>query len=122
MSEEGVSSGQPHALPHSSFYPFPLFAFPSAGSVDKIVLPEGMQEVNFYGCNRLSGTAKLGESEVHIYLMRFGGQSARSPHSSFSHFLFSFSAGDIGQLNLPEGMQEVNFSMCHRLTGTAEFG
>jgi hypothetical protein len=87
MSEEGVSSGQPHALPHSSFYLFPLFAFPSAGSVDKIVLPEGMQEVNFYGCNRLTGTAELGESEVHIYLMRFGGQ----PHAlHIPHFLIFF--------------------------------
>jgi hypothetical protein len=30
---------------------FPLFAFPPAGAVDKIVLPEGMQEVNFSMCS-----------------------------------------------------------------------
>ena len=39
---------------------FPHFAFPSAGAVDKIVFPEGMQEVNFRGCIYLTGTAELG--------------------------------------------------------------
>ena len=45
-------------LPH--FILFPLFAFPFAGAVDKIVFPEGMQEVNFAYCNDLTGTAELG--------------------------------------------------------------
>ena len=46
----------------------PLFAFPSAGDVGKIVLPEGMQSVNFLGCEGLTGTAESqGVSEVHIY-------------------------------------------------------
>jgi hypothetical protein len=44
-------------IPH--FILFPLFAFPSAGAVDKIVLPEGMQSVNFYGCKSLTGTAEI---------------------------------------------------------------
>ena len=44
-------------IPH--FLLFPLFAFPSAGDVDKIVLPDGMQSVSFEGCMRLTGTAKL---------------------------------------------------------------
>jgi hypothetical protein len=44
-------------LPH--FILFPLFAFPFAGAVDKIVLPEGMQSVNFQECFRLTGTAEL---------------------------------------------------------------
>ena len=45
----------------SSFliFPFPLFALPSAGEVDKIELPEGMQSVNFYGCTSLTGTAEI---------------------------------------------------------------
>ena len=43
-------------IPH--FIPFPLFAFPFAGEVDKIVLPEGMQSVNFEGCTLLTGTAE----------------------------------------------------------------
>jgi hypothetical protein len=43
-------------IPH--FILFPLFAFPSAGAVDKIVLPEGMQEVKFYGCSGITGTAE----------------------------------------------------------------
>jgi hypothetical protein len=41
-----------------------LFAFPSAGAVDKLVLPEGMQTVDFYFCTGLTGTADL-EDEVH---------------------------------------------------------
>jgi hypothetical protein len=49
--------GQPHALPHSSFILLPPFAFPSAGAVDKIVLPEGMQSVNFGFCKGITGTA-----------------------------------------------------------------
>jgi hypothetical protein len=67
-------------LPH--FILFPLFAFPSAGAVDKIVLPEGMQAVNFYNCTRITGTADLGRIEVHIYLIRFGGQPQCLLHSS----------------------------------------
>jgi hypothetical protein len=45
-------------IPH--FILFPLFPFPSAGAVDKLVLPEGMQRVNFYGCRGLTGTAVKG--------------------------------------------------------------
>jgi hypothetical protein len=33
---------------------------------------------------------------------------------------FFFLAGDIGQMNLPVGMQSVNFRYCEGLTGTAE--
>ena len=35
-----------------------LFDFTSAGAVDKLVLPEGMQEVSFWGCTGLTGTAE----------------------------------------------------------------
>jgi hypothetical protein len=54
----------------------------------------------------------------------FGGSAAARP--SFLVFSFSFSfhssflAGDIGQMNLPVGMQSVNFEYCERITGTAE--
>jgi hypothetical protein len=62
--------------------------------------------------------------EVHIYLIRFGGQPRTPfiPHLIlfFSFFRFPFLAGDIGQMNLPVGMQTVNFMFCERLTGTAE--
>ena len=37
---------------------FPLFVLPSAGEVDKIVLPEDMKSVNFRGCTRHTGTAE----------------------------------------------------------------
>ena len=45
--------------------------------------------------------------------------------SFIPHFLIPFSsiffsiAGDIGQMNLPEGMQAVNFEECRGLTGTS---
>ena len=61
-----ASSRTRFLIPH--FLPFPLVAFPSAGDVGKIVLPEGMQSVNFLGCEGLTGTAESqGVSEVHIY-------------------------------------------------------
>ena len=37
---------------------FRLFAFPPAGDVDEIVLPEGMQSVNFNFCWHLTGPAE----------------------------------------------------------------
>jgi hypothetical protein len=43
-------------LPH--FILFPLFAFHPQGAVDKIVLPEGMQSVNFEMCEGITGTAE----------------------------------------------------------------
>jgi hypothetical protein len=33
---------------------------------------------------------------------------------------FFLLAGDIGQMNLPVGMQEVNFCECSGITGTAD--
>jgi hypothetical protein len=40
---------------------------------------------------------------------------------SFSFFFhFPFLAGDIGQMNLPEGVQSVSFYDCKGITGTAE--
>ena len=52
--------GQPHAIPRSSFSLFHLFAFLSAGAVDKIVLPVGMKSVDFSYCiSNLTGTAEL---------------------------------------------------------------
>ena len=52
-------------IPH--FILFPLFAFFSAGEVDKMVLPEGMQTVDFSDCWRITGTAELGMSKVHTF-------------------------------------------------------
>ena len=45
-------------VPHT--FSFSPFAFPSAGAIDKIVFPEGMQYVNFSYCKALTGTAELG--------------------------------------------------------------
>ena len=62
-------------------------------------------------------------SDGHIYLIRFGGQPQHVLHSLFSHLSFfhsPFLAADIGQMNLPEGMQSVNFRDCGGLTGTAD--
>ena len=49
-------------IPH--FILFPLFALPFAGAVDKIVLPDGMQSVNFVSCHGLTGTESLGMIDV----------------------------------------------------------
>ena len=109
-------------IPH--FIPFPLFAFPFAGAVDKLVLPEGMQEVNFGNCQSITGTADLRMSDGHIYLIRF---EASRTHFLIPHFillsLFAFPfAGAVDKLVLPEGMQEVNFGNCQSITGMAESG
>jgi len=52
-------------IPH--FLIFFLLAFPSAGAVDKIVLPVGMKYVNFESCTGITGTAESRMSDVHIY-------------------------------------------------------
>ena len=94
--------GQPRYILRSSSYSFPRFAFLSAGAVDKLVLPEGMQSVGFYRCYGLTGTAKLEISDGHIlfYLYVFGGQQQHVLHSSFSHFpspsILPFSQGISG--------------------------
>jgi hypothetical protein len=62
-------------IPH--FILFPLFAFPPAGDVGKIVLPEGMQSVNFEGCRGITGTAESRTSEVHILVNTFRRPTAR---------------------------------------------
>ena len=58
ISYELAASRTCFLIPH--FLLFPFFAFTFAGEVDKIVLPEGMQSVNFEECEGLAGTAKLG--------------------------------------------------------------
>jgi hypothetical protein len=44
-------------IPH--FILLPLFAFPPTGDVDKLVLPEGMQSVDFECCEGITGTDEL---------------------------------------------------------------
>ena len=51
--------GQPPRLLFPHFILFPLFVLPSAGEVDKLVLPVGMQSVNFRDCVGLKGTTDL---------------------------------------------------------------
>ena len=50
---------RPAAVASSFLILFSSFCLPSAGAVDMIVLPEGMQSVNFWGCTRLTGTADI---------------------------------------------------------------
>ena len=103
---------------------FPLFAFSPSGAVDKIVLPEGMQSVDFQFCEGLTGTAGSRMSEVRIYLISFGGQPQHVLHSSFSFsFFFSptsslmlFLAGDLTQWHLPAGMKDLNLGLT-KVTG-----
>ena len=108
-------------IPH--YIRFPLFAFPSAGAVDKLVLPVDMQSVNFSSCLRLTGTAESGMSEVHIYLICFWWFSRHASSFLICIFppLFAFpSAGAVDKLLFPDGMQHVSFNGCHGLTGTAD--
>ena len=115
-------------FPHSSFYPFfALRLLPSAGAVYKLLLPDGMQRVNFGGCYRLTGTAESRMSEVYIYLIRFGGQLHTFPHSSPSPSFFLlprravfFLAGDLAQLQLPVGLKYLNLGRCRKLKGKAQ--
>jgi hypothetical protein len=51
-----MASGTRLLIPH--FDPFILFSFLSAGAVDKLVFPEGMQSAKFRFCVRLTGTAE----------------------------------------------------------------
>ena len=72
-------------IPH--FIHLLLFAFSTAGAVDKIVLPEGMQTVNFERCTGLTGTADFKDaSEVPIYLIRLAASRTRFLVSSFYPF------------------------------------
>jgi hypothetical protein len=58
----------------------------------------------------------------HIYLIRLAASRTRFliPHFILSPPFAVLSAGAVDKLVLPEGMQTVDFSGCHRLTGTAE--
>jgi hypothetical protein len=59
-------------------------------------------------------------------ILKYGLRRPAALASSFLIFSFSFSfhspflAGDIGQMNLPVGMQSVDFSYCCGLEGKAE--
>ena len=64
-------------------------------------------------------------SDVHIYLIRFGGQPQHVLRSSFSFFLFSstlslmlFLAGDLTQWHLPVGMKDLDLEWT-KVTGKA---
>ena len=113
-------------LPRSSFYPFPSIAFPSAGAVDKLVLPEGMQNVNVSLCYGLTGTAEShGMSEGHSSLKN-GLAASRSkfviPHfilsltfvltvnSPFHTYLFNPSHTSTGKLLASERAKVKNYS------------
>ena len=114
------------SFPH--FILLPLFAFPPAGAADKLVLPEGMQSVNFECCYGLTGTADLGRSEVYIYLICFETSRSTSfnPHIvlpppvffSPTSSLCALLAGDITQWHLPVGMEDLNLSLTE-VTGKA---
>jgi len=86
----------------------------------------------YFASSTLLGLCTIGElgvcSSVGVCalssVLQFLRPAAVRP--SFLIFSFSFSfhssflAGDIGQMNLPEGMQSVNFRSCAGITGTAE--
>ena len=84
-------------IPHFLF--FRLIAFPPAGAVDKLLLPEGMRDVNFENCYRLTGTLGVRTSDGHIYLIRLAASRTRFliphfyPFCTFSSFRLPFRRG-----------------------------
>ena len=119
------------------------FAFPSAGDVGKIVLPEGMQAVNFEYCGGLTGTlvampppsikdfnikktgVKIDVTVIELpanttALVHTGGALVcRAPKTAVKCNENQL-IGDIGKLVLSESIQTVNFARCTGLTGTTE--
>jgi hypothetical protein len=76
-------SKRPAALPHSSIYPYPLFAFPSAGDLAQLNLPVGMQDL-ILGLTGVTGKTTSVKVTSHMcFKYGFGGQSHALPHSSF---------------------------------------
>jgi hypothetical protein len=76
--------------------------FGLTGAVDKLLLPEGMQSVDFRYCQGLKGA-------VDKLVLPDGMQSVVI---SWCDGL----TGDIGQMKLPVGMKTVNFEKCRGLT------
>jgi hypothetical protein len=66
-------------------------------------------------------------SDIHISLIRFGGQPHSLPHSSLSFFFFLspphrsmlFVAGDLTQWHLPVGMKDLDLGFT-KVTGKAQ--
>ena len=82
-----------------------------------------MQKVIFYNCTGLKGTAELEMIEIHIHVIRFGGQPPKRfliPHFILSPLVAFPFAGAVDKLLLPEGMQTASFWNCRDLTGTAK--
>jgi hypothetical protein len=72
------------------------------GAVDKIVLPEGMQSVNFQECYGLAG-------DLTQWHLPVGMKNLNLSQTGVT--------GAVDKIVLPEGMQTVNFCSCTRLTG-----
>jgi hypothetical protein len=84
---------RPAALASSflTLYFFPLFAFPSAGDIGNLVLPVGMQIVDFTRCAGITGTAKLGRRFIFIYYFVLAASRTRFLIPHFILFpLFAF--------------------------------
>ena len=93
-----------HVLPYSSFCNSSLSSpFLPQGAVDKIVLPEGMQSVNFYECTGLAGD--IAQMNLPVGMQSVNFRQCRGL------------TGAVDKLALPEGMQIVDFSWCSGLTG-----
>ena len=73
------------------------------GDIGKLVLPGGMQEVNFAGCRGLTGNIGQLHLPVGTKDLNFLGCEKLT--------------GDLAQLQLPVGMQDLNLGGCRALTG-----
>ena len=87
-----------------------------------------MKELNLSGCREVTG--KTGGSTTNLLLFILRPDAHAYSFLTLPFFLCFFlspssmpipSTGNIAHLNLPEGMESVNFCSCKGLTGTAEF-
>ena len=87
----------------------PLSPF-SSGDIGKLVLPEGMQNVNMENCLGITGKSDLMFPALFVGL-RFSRTRLFLPRFRFV-LLTSFPvfAGDVGQLQLPASMQELSLA------------
>jgi histone H2A len=106
-----------------------LYNFPSlTADIAQLHFPVGMKKLYLYNCQSLTGKS-ASTAVVSSFFLRLSRACFHiiphfilHPPSPFllNHLSILFLAGNIGQLNLPVGMQSVDFTYCTSLTGTAE--
>ena len=113
-------------IPHLNLPPFSALFL--AGDIVQLKLPMSMKDLKFYNCSRLTGTCKapikMSEGQYNrlcdhcpsfLTLSFFLLSSYLLPHCSILIFV-----GDLAQLQLPVGMQQLDVGGCRKITGKRE--